>query len=310
MKNHEFSDRYNLPPFPMNCKNPLLLIVAMLSALSCSKTSLEPLKPLIVVSIPPQKFFVQKIAGDLVDVLVMIPPGSSPHTYEPKPVQMAALSKAKAYFAIGVEFEKAWLERLAKTSPSMMIVHTDSGIAKQPMQEGPGREAQSAHDHEGLDPHIWLAPELVKQQAAIITQALSRLFPSHEADFRRNDSLFAIDITLLQDSVRLILSARTPVRSFMVFHPSWGYFAREFHLRQIDIEVEGKEPSPSELGTIFDSAKRFGITTIYIQPQFSKRSAEVIARQIGAHLEIADPLAFDWRENLLRCAHALSGERP
>jgi zinc transport system substrate-binding protein len=289
----------------MNIKHLLLLIATTLPALTCSKTPVEPFKPLVAVSIPPQKYFVEKIAGDLVDVLVMIPPGSSPHTYEPKPVQMAALSRAKAYFTIGVEFEKAWLERLAKTAPAMMIVHTDSGIAKQPMQEGPGSEAQSAHDHEGLDPHIWLAPELVKQQAEIITRALARMDPVHAAVFNRNDSLFNLEIASLQDSIGKILAKRKPGEPFMVFHPSWGYFAREFHLQQIAIEVEGKEPSPSELGAIFDLARRFRITTIYVQPQFSKRSAEVIAQQIGAHIEIADPLAEDWRANILRCAHAL-----
>jgi zinc transport system substrate-binding protein len=289
----------------MNIKHLFLLIATTLLALSCTRTPVEPLKPLVAVSIPPQKYFVEKIAGDLVDVLVMIPPGSSPHVYEPRPVQMASLSNAKAYFAIGVEFEKAWLERLAKTSPAMMIVHTDRGIAKQPLQEHPGEEAPSAHDHEGLDPHIWLSPELVKHQAANMEHALSAAFPSHAATFRRNDSLFLLEIAALQDSIRAILRSQTPGRPFMVFHPSWGYFAREFNLQQIAIEVEGKEPSPSELGAIFDCAKRFGITTIYVQPQFSKRSAEVIAQQIGAHLEIADPLAMDWRENLLRCAHAL-----
>jgi zinc transport system substrate-binding protein len=268
----------------MNAIHHIVATAIIFLALSCFRTPVEPLKPLVAVSIPPQKYFVEKIAGDLVDVLVLIPPGSSPHVYEPKPVQMASLSRAKAYFAIGVEFEKAWLERLAKTSPSMLIVHTDSGIAKQPMQEIPGIEAQSAHGHEGLDPHIWLAPELVKQQTKTITRALARMDPLHASVFNRNDSLFNLEIASLQDSINRILIKRKLDGPFMVFHPSWEYFAREFHLQQVAIEVEGKEPNPSELGAIFDCARRFGITTIYVQPQFSKRSAEVIAQQIMAHI--------------------------
>jgi zinc transport system substrate-binding protein len=285
-----------------------LLLPLCLLAYSCSRTEVKPSKPLVTVSIPPQKYFVEKIAGDLVDVLVMIPPGSSPHSYEPKPQQMAALSRSRLYCAIGVEFEKAWLDRLTKNVPGMTVISTDSGIAKIPIADAPGAEAHQGNDHSGLDPHIWLSPELVKHQAALITQALSELVPAHKETFRRNDSLFTLELVALQDSIRHILSDRTPGFPFMVFHPSWGYFAREFNLKQIAIEVDGKEPSPAELKTIFDFAGRMGITTIYAQPQFSRRGVEIISREIGARVVIADPLSAEWETNLIACARVLTRE--
>ena len=286
----------------MGIKHLLLLATAILLALSCSRTQVELLKPLIVVSIPPQKFFVQKIAGNLVDVAVMIPAGSSPHVYEPKPLQMAELDRAIIYFTIGVEFEKAWLDRLTKTARHITIVPTDSGVEKPVLANGLGE--LKGHAHAGSDPHIWLSPELVKRQAATMELALSAAFPKHAGTFRRNDSLFMIEIIALQDSIRAILRSREQ-RPFMVFHPSWGCFAAEFNLKQIAIEVQGSEPSPAELRTIIDYARRSGIATIYAQPQFSRRSADIIAREIGARVLIADPLAEAWEANLLACARAL-----
>jgi zinc transport system substrate-binding protein len=293
--------RYLLPAF-FSIALPLLL---------CGKAPDRVSKPIVAVSIPPQRYFVEKIAGDLVDVLVMVPPGSSPHTYEPKPAQMAALSKAALYFTIGIEFEKAWVGRLAATNPHPAIVPTDSGIAKIPLsgEPAPGTTpAGAGYDgrrHQGLDPHIWLSPELVKQQAAIITAALCRTDPPHTAFFRHNDSLFVREISRLQDTVRHLLSGRKGGEPFMVFHPAWGYFAKEFGLREVAIEVEGKEPSPREMVEITDLARREGVKTIYVQPQFSRRSAEIIAREIGARVAVADDLAQSWEENLVHFAASL-----
>jgi zinc transport system substrate-binding protein len=296
----------------------------MAAAFSCILASLflfcgkgpEPLsRPIIAVSIAPQKFFVEKIAGNLFDIMVMLPPGASPHTFEPKPSQMAALSKATLYLSIGVEFEKAWLDRIAESCPKMVIAATDSGIEKIALQDGEneepsvhGRSAVTGHhEHEGLDPHIWLAPSLVRQQAAAITRALCRIDPSHSALFEKNDSLFGAELSLLQDTIRQILAAGKPGRSFLVFHPSWGYFAKEFGLKQVSIEVQGKEPTPRELAAILDMARSTNTTAIYTQPQFSQRTAQTIAAEIGARVVIADPLDSAWETNLVQCAKALGG---
>lgn len=293
--------------------NKFFSIIIPLSALLlfCGKPVTDAAKPIIAVSIPPQKFFVEKIAGDLFEIMVMMPPGSSPHTYEPKPSQMASLSKAKLYLSIGVEFEKAWLGRLSRSYPQMAIVATDSGIPKMAMQdglEGSSNVGATPHGHEThgtLDPHIWLSPELVKQQAATMTSALCRIDPAHAALFNKNDSLFNLELSLLQDTIRQLCARRKQSGPFLVFHPSWGYFAYEFGLRQVSIEVQGKEPNPRELGAILTLARKSGIKAIYVQPQFSRRIAQIIATQIGAQVVIADPLALDWETNLLQCARAL-----
>jgi hypothetical protein len=108
----------------------------------------------VFVSIPPQKYFVEKIGGSCVQVSVMVPPGANPHIYEPRPNQMTALSKSRIYFAIGVTFETVWLPKFAKLNPQMRIVHTDKGIDKMAMvehpheaREGPKHKARTKHPH-------------------------------------------------------------------------------------------------------------------------------------------------------------------
>ena len=286
----------------------LLFLLILFFALftGCGRSAPETGLPIVAVSIQPQKYFVEKIARHLVSVLVMVPPGVSEHTYEPKPLQMASLSKASLYFGIGIEFEEAWLSRLAGTYPQLKVVRTDSGIARMPMEEPVViGKAEDAHEHEGLDPHIWLSPELVKVQATTMTAALCARFPRHAAEFRANDSLFMVEIDSLQREIRTMLARRSGNDPIMVFHPAWGYFAREFGLKQMAIEVQGKEPSARELGEILDYARNNHVSTIFVQPQFSRRTAEIIAREIGARIAIADPLAADWAGNLRNFTKAL-----
>jgi zinc transport system substrate-binding protein len=290
----------------MKIKHLILLIATIITAFSCSKISVEPQRPIVVVSIPPQKFFVHKIAGNLVDIIVMIPPGASPHAYEPKPIQMAEFERAKAYFTVGIEFERAWLGRLTKGARKVTIVPTDLGIKKIRLDEGTGPREQAGHEGEGIDPHIWLSPELVKIQTSLITDGLCFLFPEHRIVFRKNDSVFTVEIARLQDSIRGILSGLKPMQPFMVFHPSWGYFAKEFNLEQLAIEVRGNEPSPVELQAILERARESGIHTVFTQPQFSRRMVEVISREMNATVAVADPLAEAWDANLIACARALA----
>jgi len=255
------------------------------------------------VSIVPQKYFVEKIAGDLAQVTVMVPPGASPATYEPRPSQMRALSRADLYFAIGVPFEKAWLPRFAAQNPKMKIVDITEGIRKVPMaahDHDHGHEGDR-HPHETLDPHVWLSPPLVKILARNIAEALEKADPVHADTYRKNFAAFDRDLDALFATLKKRLA---PCRghAMMVFHPSWGYFARAFGLKQIPIEIEGKEPRSRELMHLIEEAKEHHVRAIFIQPQFSRRAAEVIARSIGARVIVADPMAYDWKRNLLSIA--------
>lgn len=266
----------------------------------------------VFVSISPQKYFVQQIGKDLVDVQVMVPPGASPATYEPKPRQMADLSKARVYFAIGVPFENTWLKRIAAANPKMEVVHTDDGINKIPMathhhdkeveqhEEGVDRGA-GAHGHRGLDPHIWLSPPLVKIQARAIMETLQKKDPSHRVEYQRNYQQFSAQINWLDDELKALFADKQELR-FMVFHPSWGYFAHAYGLKQVAVEIEGKDPKPARLKALIKLARENDIDVIFAQPQFSSKSAELVAREIGGQVAFADPLAADWLSNLRNVA--------
>ncbi len=260
----------------------------------------------VFVSIIPQKYFVQQIGKDLVNVSVLVEPGASPHTYEPKPRQMTALTEADLYFAIGVEFEKAWLRRLSSANPQMDIVHTDQNVRKIPMAAHHHHHSDSDHDHDhdghdhdhgGHDPHIWLSPPLVVQQARTILMALQEADPVHRSEYEANYKRFLDKLYQLDAELRSIFAGKKDMR-FMVFHPAWGYFAEAYNLRQVPVEVMGKDPKASELQELIEHARATGIRIVFAQPQFSTRSAETVASEINGEVVFADPLAADWSANL------------
>lgn len=262
----------------------------------------------VFVSILPQKYFVQQIGGDRVAVEVMVQPGASPHAYEPKPRQMGALATTRAYFAIGVSFESAWLGRISAANPGMKIVHTDEGVEKIAMADphaegGHSGEAHSREDHHhgGLDPHIWLSPPLVKIQAGTILAALQEIDPAHREDYEANCRKFLAEVDRLDARLRTLFSGKKGLR-FMVFHPAWGYFARAYGLTQLTVEIEGKDPKPAQLMALIREAREKNIRVIFVQPQFSAKSASLVAREIGGRVVDADPLAEDWMANLLSVA--------
>jgi len=286
----------------------LILLAAVLAA-GCTKRSTQPVKPLVFVSILPQQYFVQKIAGDLVDVAVMVEPGASPHAYEPKPFQMTQLSHAQAYFSIGIEFEKAWLPRFASLAQHMHIIHTDTLITKIAGQdecnEPPGQSIHNAGEHGGLDPHIWLSPKLVQQQAQTICRGLIQIDSAHAQNYTANCTLFLKEIAAVQDTLNALLK---PGTTFMVFHPAWAYFAREFGLNQMSVEINGQEPSPRELSDILKQAQQHHISILFVQPQFSQQSAGVIAHQLKGRVVVADDLAANWSQNLISVAKAIAAQ--
>jgi zinc transport system substrate-binding protein len=252
----------------------------------------------VYVSILPQRDFVQHIAKDRVAVEVMVQPGASPATYEPKAQQMAGLSRAKAYFAVGAPFEAVWLPKIAAANPAMRIVHTEAGIEKQPMaahhhDHGPGADA----DRGIRDPHVWLSPPLVKAQAGAILETLVDLDPERRAFYQENFRNFVARIDTLHARLQETFAGRQGMR-FMVFHPAWGYFADAYGLVQVPIELEGKEPKPAQLQELIAIARRHDIRVVFVQPQFSRRSAELVAREIGGRVVVADPLPADWIANL------------
>ena len=251
----------------------------------------------VYVSILPQKYFVQQICKELADVQVMVPAGANPATYEPKPRQMAAISKARIYFSIAVPFENAWLKKIVGANPDMAVIPTDRGIQKLPMAVHHHHEEQAPPEHGTLDPHIWLSPPLVMIQARTILEAMQAVDPVHRSVYESNFRAFISQLSDLDAELRGIFTGSAG-RQFMAFHPSWGYFAQAYGLKQVPIEIEGKEPKPAHLRELIEHAREDGIQAVFVQPQFSARSAKLIAGEIGAQVIIADPLAKDWAENL------------
>lgn len=288
-------------------------IVIIISTLFIGQSVLAADRITVFVSINPQQYFVQQIGKDRVDVRVMVPPGASPATYEPRPKQMADLSAARVYFAIGVAFENAWLEKISAVNPGMKVVHTDNGIKKIPMADhfhpdqasrDYRKENHSDEDDRsgpGLDPHIWLSPPLVKIQARSILTALQDIDPGHQDRYAANYYQFIARIDELDADLKQTFAGKQH-RQFMVFHPAWGYFGRAYGLQQVPIEIEGKSPKPARLKALIEHAREKGIRVIFVQPQFSSKSAELVAREIGGQVVLADPLAEDWLANLTAVA--------
>ena len=266
-----------------------------------------------VVSILPEKTFVEAIGGDKVSVSLMVLPGNSPHTYEPKPSQMKDVAKADLYFAIGVEFEKVWLKKFSTLNKNMKVIDLTEGIEKRAMLAHKHHGHNTAHTdaHENItakDPHIWTAPENVKIIALHIYETLVEIDPANSVYYKVNYEKFIEHINQTDKQIKAILSQVPKGTKFMVFHPSWGYFAHAYGLEQLAVEVEGKSPKPQELIMLIKEAKAEKVKAIFTQPEFSDSMAKVMASELKIKVIKVSPLAGNWSENLIKIADAIAGK--
>lgn len=278
----------------------------------------------IMVSILPQQYFVEKIGGDKVAVSVMVEAGAEAETYEPKPQQLKALSDADAYINVGIFFEDIWESRFQTTNPQMAIVNSAAGIEKITMvahnhdhgaehsdqdhgEEHSDKDHDEDHSDEDqlLDPHTWLSPKRAAIHAENIYAALVELDPASQAFYQQNLDKFLAEIAQLDTDIATTL-ATLDSRTFLVFHPAWGYFASDYDLEQIAIEVEGQKPSAAELAELIKVAKQEQSRVIFAQYQFNSQAAQAIAEEIGAEVVYIDPLAPDWAENLRSVAQEIA----
>lgn len=264
----------------------------------------------VAVSVPPQGYFVQRIGGDRVRVEVMIPPGYSHADYPLTPRQVAALSRARLYIAVGhpaFEFERVQLKAVLRDLPRLQVVDMSRGMRLiagkvEGDEDAPAGEA-------GGDPHVWVSPDTVAVAARNIAAALEGIDPAHAGDYRANLAAFEADVTDLDREIRARLAGARGGR-FMVYHPTWGYFAREYGLEQVAIEAEGKEPSAQRLIGLIDRARREGVKVVFVQAGFPRKSAQVIAEAVGGRVLVADPQDPDWLGNLRRVARELQEALP
>lgn len=258
----------------------------------------------VLVSVLPQKYFVERVGGEHVRVSVVVGPGQNPETYDPTPKQMRELSDADVYFRIGVPFEQLWMDKWASLNPDMTVVDTRKGVPLRDIEahvhEGGGR---TVHDHQSdeKDPHIWLDPGLVKIQAQTIYETLAQIDPEHRSDYAENLAGFLADLDEVDREIREKLSD-LETRTMMVFHPAWGYFTDAYGLKQVPIELGGKEPSAKEMAQLLELAAEEKVKAIFVQSQFSTKAAAAIAKAVGADVVQLDPLSSDYLNNLRHIA--------
>jgi zinc transport system substrate-binding protein len=294
---------------------PVLLfaVFVLLLAVSCGSEQSPQQKDTdeslltVAVSILPQQSFVEQIAGDLAHVVVMVPPGQSPSTYEPTTQQLQQLSRSSVFFTIGVPFEQSFIPLLEQNLPELRIVETDANTAKRRFLTSHSHDEDEHEDEEELgsvDPHSWMSPIAVIDQIDIMTDHLVSLDPEHESLYRENAAAFTKELTDLDRELASLLKPITG-ETLLVYHPAFGYFADRYGLIQKAIEVGGKEPTPRELEELVRQAKQEEVSLIFVQPEFDANSAQTIAEAIGAEVVTMGSLEQDYIENLRNLAQQL-----
>lgn len=247
----------------------------------------------VFVSVPPHAYLARKVGGNRVTVETIVPPGQSPHSYEPKPSQIAALENAALYFRAGIPFEEGFISSL-------------SGPRVVDLREGLELRKTAGHSHgaESVDPHVWLDPRLAILQGEAMATAMAQIDPQGADQYYDGAKRLRTELTKTDEEIRKILRPVVGAR-FHVFHPAFGYFAAAYGLTQVAIEKDGKEPTPRQVAETIRQARADGARVIFVQPQFATASAEAAAREIGARVVPLDPLAEDLPANLIEIAVAI-----
>lgn len=271
-----------------------LLAFFFIAALACSGPKTND-KPRVAVTIVPQKYFIEKLAGDLVQIDVLVPPGASPELYALMPSQMTDLSQSAAWFGIGrIGFEEGWVEKIIESNPKLKYFDTSAQadwIAGEEVVHG-----DHVHLH-GIDPHIWSAPGEVKKIVNESYKALLELLPEQKETLTKNYEKFQAEIDSLDRELQTKFD-QLPSKKFLIFHPALTYLARQYGLQQVAMEVDGKEPSPKHLKELAEMAKNENIKAIFVQKEFNMENARQMANEIGGQVIQIDPLGEDWPTQL------------
>jgi zinc transport system substrate-binding protein len=276
----------------------LILLGLIFVGSSCREAGQTDNRIGVVVSIAPQADFVEAIGGDKVRVSVMVPPGADPHTYEPTPGQLVALSQARMYAEVGsgLEFELAWMDKISQQNKQMLIVDCSKGITL--MEGGEDSQEETLQGHQGgTDPHVWLSPKDAEIMVENIAAGLMAVDPENENYYAQGRDSYVAKLEALDKDIRDGLAGITN-RRFIVFHPAWSYFAAEYNLEEIPIEIGNKEPSAKDIANVVQEAREFDIKIIFAEPEFNPRSAQVIAQEIDGKVVFIDPLARDYIGNM------------
>lgn len=263
-------------------------------------------KPIVFVSIPPQAWLVKRLAGETVEVQTLLPPGANPHTFELDSRQMKKLSKASLYLTLGMPFDRVLAGQAGSLNAALKVVGMDAGIAKIAAEEH-AHEAEEGHVcGVGGDPHIWLSPRLMCAMASNTVSALGTLLPQQREALAGSLQATVAGIMAVDAGVRGKLDALR-VKTWVAYHPSWSYFARDYGLTLVVIEQDGKAPAARHLAAVIGQARDAGVTVVFAERQYDPRSSQILARQLGARLEMTDPLQEDWPALMQDAAEKLAG---
>lgn len=262
-------------------------------------------KTTITVSIEPQRYFVEQIAGDKIDVKTLVPQGAKPETYDMTPAQLVQLSKSQAYFMMGfIGFERSWVNKYSDEHPHTNIINMSEGIKPIVTDHDMCGDGIETYGNEFIEPHTWMS---VKNARLIYKNVLHGLIlidhENRDYYINRYDSIME-DLKEFDNNINIALQKADT--AFMIYHPALTYFANDYDLTQISIENEGKEPSPKELSNIIKDSKKMGISIIFIQPEFDPRNAKTIAEETNSKLVTFNPLSYDWKNEIMKVVNALS----
>jgi zinc transport system substrate-binding protein len=280
----------------------MYFIVAIFSAVflfapfGCNKQTpapAKPDKPIVLTTIPPYAYFIQRIAGDTVTAQVLVPPGWDPHLFEPAPKQMQSLSQASIWLKTGEPFEKKMATVLKEKNPHLVMIEMWKGLPLLSQNV----ECQHCHHEEMKDLHVWLSPRLAQLQAKVIADALVNLLPEHRQHFAQGLATLLDDLARLDQHLSQLLQPFKH-QSILVSHPAFAYFCKDYSLIQLSIEVEGKEALPRDITQTVKIAERKHVRSILAQPQYNQKGATLIAQKLQLPIYQIDPYSRDYLENL------------
>lgn len=290
----------------------ILYLLPLLLFFGCEKSD-KPSRPSVLVTLPPYAYFVEKIAGEAVNIHILVPPGSNPHLYEAPPKQVENILNVAIWFQIGEGVEEKLLNVLRQHNPQMLPVNLSQGIPL--IEEDPHHHHchtcshhQHSHADEGKDKHIWLSPRLAQTQARTIAEGLARTYPERKKQFEKGLSELISELEIIDAQIREELKPFKG-QAILVSHPAFGYFCQEFGLRQISVENEGKDPLPRHIEHILKDTKIFHIRKIFTQAQYNNKAAILLGEQLGVPVQDVDPYALDYTSNLLHITHLISHEK-
>ena len=279
-----------------------LLLLSLLTLCSSCANHTSDSRPVITVSIEPLRYVVEQIVGDHYKVVTLMPQGASPETYEPTPRQMMELGSSQLLFRAGtLGFEQTRLPQMAQTAPTCTMVDLAQGIT-------PITSLGHSHGEEGaaesIDPHVWMSTQSLVRMAENVCEAVSKKDSLNSAYYKKRLQAFTLQMDSLDMQMRQ-LTQHLSSRAFLIYHPALGYLARQYGLKQLSVEHDGKEPSAAYMQQLITLCRAEGVKVVFISKEHSGKAAQRIAQEIGARVVEINPLDYDVKSQMTSIAQKL-----